>query len=33
MSKAQLEKLLAARSTKTFSIQEKVAEKAKMEAL
>ena len=33
MSKEQLEKLMAARSNKTFSIQEKVAEKAKLEAL
>jgi len=33
MSKEQLEKLMSARASKTFSIQEKVAEKAKMEAL
>lgn len=33
MSKEQLEKLMAARASKSFSIQEKVAEKAKMEAL
>ncbi|HCB51878.1 TPA: hypothetical protein DEP21_04940 [Patescibacteria group bacterium] len=33
MSREQLEKLMAAWNNKTFSIQEKVAEKAKLEAL
>ena len=33
MSREQLEKLMTARNNKTFSIQEKVAEKAKLEAL
>jgi hypothetical protein len=33
MSRDQLEKLMTARNNKTFSIQEKVAEKEKLDAL
>lgn len=33
MSRDQLEKLMNARSSRTFSVQEKVAEKAKLESL
>lgn len=33
MERGQLEKLMAARSNKTFSMQEKIMEKAKLEAL
>jgi hypothetical protein len=33
MSREQLEKLMTARNSKTFSLQEKIAEKAKMESI